>query len=158
MNDRGVLYQNIIYCVNFAKDSIFYESINDIKDPKIIKKMIEAGARYIRKQLERFNIYFEPGTTLEDIVFNSLTPHRDLEKIIQLVHSRVGVAQMAEISYGAIVAVYLAAHNNREEVVPLKTLLKYYPYVKPILLALAIHANYDQIIEKYDQATSFGHL
>ena len=146
MEKRGLLYQDIISCLNRSESS------------KDVERLIRVGARYIRKRLELFNIYFEPGRTLEDIVLTSETPHKELDEIMTMVYTRVGTAEKADIAYGAIVAVYLAAHENREAVVPLKNLLKYYPYVKPVLGALAIYADYGRIVEIYERTTAYGHI
>ena len=146
MDERGVLQQDVNNYLDVTVDSATVENL------------IRVGARYIRKELERFNIYFEPGLTLEDIVLKSESPYKDLANITKLVYARIGRDQKAWITYGAIVAVYLAAHENRENVVPLKKLLEYYPYVKPTLMALTIFTDYSEIVEKYEKTVIYGHI
>ena len=148
--DKGVIYGKILE--SLKKYSVFI-------DKNKVENLVIAGTAFIRKELdEKYKIYTQSGPSLEGIVLTEKNPDVFLEPIRTRIAKEIDLAAQQRLSYNAVVAVYKAANNNSNRIVPLETLTLYAPYVEPVLSALGLFHNDEGSIAIYEENKLHGHI
>lgn len=144
--DKGVLYNKIL------------KGLTGFFDKNKVESNVIAGASFIKRELEKNNIFFQSGPSLEGIVLSSKTPDEALAPYVKLIAEKISTDKQQEICYNAVVAVYKAANNQTNKIVPIETLAKYLPYVDPVLNALGLFHTDEGSLYLYEKDKDRGHF